>query len=570
LAAADKPNERKADRREVLELRDYINVLVNRRWIIIGTVAVVLALTLIFTFIQAPIYQSKVEILSEVSSASESVLGSFFTSALFDPDRYIQTQTEIIKTDTMAQAVETALRIKYEENEKLRQEGEDVYIPDEIPTAGELASMVDVQQVERTNIFDIVITNQDRLLAQDIAQAYAEEYIASRQLAAIQQISEARREVWNRIQEVEDEIERAAEEISQYTEGNVPTEVLNEAQRAVNLWVSLYEKYITLRIAESLEQRGLEIIQPAKPGAKTSPRPTRNAILAIFLGLILGVGLAFLVEYLDDTLHSREDFEKYYDTSIIGEIPHIAPDTLPQNHIIYFEMPQHPSVEGYRTLRTNLQFLNLEGDMRIILFTSAGPEEGKSTVMVNLGAALSEMGKKVLLVEADLRKPVLDKYFKIAPGKGISNVISGTATLEEAVQSTGYDNLYFLAAGVKPPNPAELVASEAMRSLLQKAKQSADFVLVDSPPVLAASDAMALAPMVDGVIIMAGFDRADRDSARRTTELLKKVNARILGLVINNIAPSTRYGQYHYFYYAPPPEEEEEPAKRRLFSRKKE
>ena len=552
---------------EDLELRDYINVLINRRWIIAGTVAVVLALTLIFTFIQAPVYQSKVEILSEVSSASESVLGSFFSSALFDPDRYIQTQTEIIKTDTMAQAVESALRIKYEENAKLRQEGEDVFIPDQIPTASQLASMVSVEQLERTNIFDILITDTDPLLAQDVAQAYAEEYIASRQLAAIRQISEARREVWNRIQEVEDEIQQAAEQVKQYTAGNVPAEVLNEAQRAVNLWVSLYEKYITLRIAESLEQRGLEIVQPAKPGGKTSPRPTRNAILAIFLGLILGVGLAFLVEYLDDTLRTREDFEKYYDTSIIGEIPHIAAENLPQNHIIYYEMPQHPAVEGYRTLRTNLQFLNLEGETRVILFTSAGPEEGKSTVMVNLGAALSEMGKKVLLVEADLRKPVLDRYFKVSPGKGMSGVLSGTIPLEDAVQPTGYDNLYVMVAGVKPPNPAELVASEAMRTVFEKVKQFADFVLVDSPPVLAASDAMALAPMVDGVILMAGYTRADREGGRRSSELLRKVNARILGLVINNIAPSTRYGYYHYYYYAPQPEEED--AKERRFFRGK-
>jgi len=550
-----------------LELRDYINVLINRRWIIIGTVAVVLALTLIFTFLQAPVYQSTVEILSEVSSASESVLGSFFTSALFDPDRYIQTQTEIIKTDTMAQAVESALQIKYEENARLRQEGEDVYIPDEIPTSSELVSMVDVQQVERTNIFDIIVTDTDPLLAQDVAQAYAEEYIASRQLAAIREISEARREVWNRIQEVEDEIQQAAEEVNQYAGGDVPTEVINEAQRAVNLWVSLYEKYITLRIAESLEQRGLEIVQPAKPGGKTSPRPTRNAILAIFLGLILGVGLAFLVEYLDDTLRTREDYEKYYDTSIIGEIPHIDPENLPQNHIIYFEMPQHPAVEGYRTLRTNLQFLNLEGENRVILFTSAGPEEGKSTVMVNLGAALSEMGKKVLLVEADLRKPVLDRYFKVSPGKGISGVLSGTIPLDEAVQSTDYPNLYVLVSGVKPPNPAELVASEAMKTVFERVKEFADFILVDSPPVLAASDAMALAPMVDGVIVMAGYTRANRDDAKRTTELLKKVKARVLGLVINNIAPSTRYGYYHYYYYTPQPEEEEDT--RRFFRRNK-
>jgi capsular exopolysaccharide synthesis family protein len=186
--------------------------------------------------------------------------------------------------------------------------------------------------------------------------------------------------------------------------------------------------------------------------------------------------------------------------------------------------------------------------------------------MVNLGAALSEMGKKVLLIEADLRKPVLDRYFKVSHGKGISGVLAGNVPLEEAVQPTGYNNLYVMVAGVKPPNPAELVASEAMRSVLDNVKRFADFVLVDSPPVLAASDSMALAPMVDGVIIMAGYSKAVRDDARRTRELLRKVEARILGLVINNISPSTRYGYYHYYYYSPQPEEEG--GKRRFWRRK--
>jgi len=561
-----------------LELKDYLNVLVNRKWIILETVVVILAVTLIFTFIQSPTYESKVQILSEVNSASESVLGSFFTSALFDPDRYIQTQTEIIKTDTMATAVENHLQSMYEQLAREREAGSDVYIPQSIPTATYLTSMVSVKQEERTNIFDIMIAGDNPLLARDIAQAYAEEYIASRQLAAIRQISEARKEVWNRIQEVEDQIRDVAEQAKKYTAGNLPAELSAEAQRVVSLWASLYEKYMTLRIAESLEQRGLEIIQPARPGDKVSPRPTRNGILALFLGLILGVGLAFLVEYLDDTLRSREDFEKYYGAAIIGEIPYISAEELPKHHIIYFERPRHPAVEGYRTMRTNLKFLNLDGENKAILFTSSEPEEGKSTVMVNLGAALSEMGKKVLLVEADLRKPVLDKYFELEPGKGLSNVLAGAVPLENAIQATSNKNLFVLPAGVKPPNPAELVASDAMHVTLEKVKESADFVLVDSPPTLAASDALALASMLDGVIIVARYGTAGRDGARRTAEVLKKVDARVLGLVINNLSPAKRYGYYNFYYYTPPtpptppttPTEGGEPAaKHGLFRRKK-
>lgn len=553
-----------------MELRDYINILYNRKWVIVYTLAIVLAVTLIFTFLQAPVYESKVKILTEVSSASESVLGSFFSSALFDPDRYIQTQAEIIQTDTMAEAVERHLEYYYEQVTREQEAGGDVYIPDYIPTAADLKSMVSVTLEQNTSIFDIVVTGGDPLLTRDVAQAYAEEFIASRQLAAIKQISEARKEVWNRIQEVEEQIQEVADQISQYTPEDIPTELQAEAERAVNLWATLYEKYMTLRIAESLEQRGLEIIEPAKSGLKVSPRPMRNGILAFFLGLILGLGLAFLVEYLDDTLHTREDFEHYYDIPLVGEIPYIAAEELPDYHIIYMDKPRHPAVEGYRTLRTNLQFLNLEGDHHSILFTSSGPEEGKSTVMVNLGTALAEMGKKVLLVEADLRRPVLQKYFQTPPEKGITGVLSGTLALEDAIQTTLYANLFVLTAGVKPPNPAELVASEAMSELLEKVKGQADYVLVDSPPVLAASDALAMAPKVDGVLIMAKYGDANRDDAKRTIELLRKVEANLLGLVINNLELAKRYGYYHYYYYySIPGEGEEETPPKSMLKRSK-
>lgn len=534
-----------------MELKDYISVLVNRRWIALGTLGVIVAVTLIFTFLQAPVYESRVQILSEVSSASESVLGSFFTSALFDPDRYIQTQTEIIKTDTMAQAVETHLQLLYEQRAMEREAGEEVFIPDRVPTSRELASMVKVEPVQRTSIFDILVRTNNPYLSQDIAQAYAEEYIASRQLAAIRQISEARKEVWNRIQEVEDQIQEVTERAKQYTAGNLPAELQAEAQRAVNLWAALYEKYMTLRIAESLEQRGLEVIQPAQAGIRTSPRPLRNGVLAFFLGLILGIGLAFLVDYLDDTLRTREDFEQNYGIPIIGEISDVPPEDLPPRHILYQERPRHPAAEGFRTLRTNLDFLDLQGERKVILVTSAEPEEGKSTVMVNLGSALAEMGKRVILVEADLRKPILKAYFDIASEKGLSGVLAGGLPLEEVLFETASRGLLVLPSGVKPPNPAELVASEAMKEVISRLRHQADYVLVDSPPVLVASESIALSAVCDGVIMVARYGKPNRNNARHAAELLRKVGARLLGLVVTGIAPATRYGYYHYYYYQP-------------------
>ncbi|NPV60691.1 MAG: polysaccharide biosynthesis tyrosine autokinase [Actinobacteria bacterium] len=531
-----------------MELKDYINVVLARKWVIVGATALVIFAALLFSLLQTPMYESRVMILADINRAGESASDSLISFAFNDPDLFIQTQAEIIGTKTMAQAVYDRLEYDYEEARYDREEGKEVYIPQSIPSVEELKDGVKVERAQNTNAFEIAVSNKDPLLARDIAQAYAEEYILNRQLSAIKQISDARKEVWNRITELETQIADIAQEAKQYTRENIPPELEAEASQAVSLWATLYEKYMSLRIAEALQQRGLEIIEPAEAGIKVSPRTTRNGILALFLGLILGVGLAFLVDYLDDTLKTREDFERGYGVSIIGEIAKATFAGDEEREVVYFTQPDSTAAEGYRNLRTNLQFLNLDGTTRLIMVTSASPEEGKTSVSANLGAALSEMGRKVLVVEADLRRPVLSKFLVEKQPKGLTSVIMGAAELGEAIVTTGNDNFHVLMSGPKPPNPAELVSSQAMQELLRRLREEYDYVIVDAPPVLAVSDAIAMAPMMDGVLVVASHGIANRDGARHTMELLSKVETRVLGVVINNVEMTGRYG---YGYYAP-------------------
>ncbi len=531
-----------------MELRDYINVILARKWVIIGVTALVVFAALLFSLLQDPVYESRVMILADINRAGESASDSLISFAFNDPNLFIQTQAEIIGTRTMAQAVHDSLEYDYEEARYEREEGKEVYIPASLPSPEELRDSVKVERAQNTNVFEIAVSNGDPLLARDIAQAYAEEYILNRQLSAIKQISDARKEVWNRITELETQIADIAQEAKQYTRENIPPELEAEASQAVSLWATLYEKYMSLRIAEALQQRGLEIIEPAETGVKVSPRTTRNGILSLFLGLILGVGLAFLVDYLDDTLKTREDFERAYGASIIGEIAKAAFTGDEEREVVYFTQPESTAAEGYRNLRTNLQFINLDGSTRLIMVTSSGPEEGKTSVSANLGAALSEMGNSVLVVEADLRRPVLDKFLVEKRDKGLTSVIMGAAELGECIIDTGNGNFHVLTSGPKPPNPAELVSSQAMQKLLQRLREEYDYVIVDAPPVLAVSDAIAMASMMDGVLVVASHGIANRDGARRTMELLSKVETRVLGVVINNVEMTGRYG---YGYYAP-------------------
>lgn len=538
-----------------MELKDYINVIMSRKWVIVGIVFLMVAAALILSLLQSPVYESRIKILAEINRAGESASDSLVSSALSDPNQYVQTQAEIIGTKTMAKSVYDRLEYNYEELRYESEKGEEVFIPESIPSPEKLMDNVKVERQQNTNVFEIAITNGEPLLARDIAQAYGEEYILDRQLSAVKQISEARKEVWNRIQEVQAQIEELAREVKQYTKDNIPPELQAQASQAVNLWAALYEKYMSLRVAEALEQRGLEIIEPAEPGEKVRPRTTRNGILGLSLGLILGMGMAFLVDYLDNALKTREDFEKYYGSTIIGEIARTTALEERKREIVYFARPDDPAAEGFRNLRTNLQFLNLKGETRLVMITSSGPNEGKTSVAINLGAALSEMGRKVLVVEADLRRSALNKFLQEKPEKGLTSVIMGTSTLEESVTGTENENLKVMLSGVKPPNPAELVSSQAMQDLLRSLKDMYDYVIVDAPPVLAVSDAIAMAPMMDGVLLVASHGIANREAARHTMDLLGKVDTRILGVVINNVEMSGRYGYgyyspYHYYSYA--------------------
>ncbi len=534
-----------------MELKDYINVIVSRKWLILTCMASVVAAALMVSLLQTPLYESRVKILAESNRAGETATDRLLSLAFTDPNAFIQTQQKIIETRTIAEAVYQRLGALYEDRRYGADASGETFVPAVIPDPEELMKRVKVERAQNTNVFDIVITTPNPSLSRDIAQSYAEEYIKNRQLSAIKQISEARKEVWNRIQEVQNQIEEVAREAKKYTRENRPPELEASATQAVNLWATLYEKYLSLRIAEALEQRGLEIIEPAEAGIKVAPKTARNGVLALFLGIILGIGLAFLVDYLDNTLKTRDDFERFYETAILAEIPKVAMEEGTME-AVYLTRPESPAAEGFRNLRTNVLFINLDEDVRLIMVTSSSPQEGKTSVTFNLGAALSEMGKRVLLVEADLRRPALYKYLEQPPERGLTDVIMGSAPLEEAIQETGVPNLDILTSGPKPPNPAEIVSSSAMQRILQRCRELYDFVLVDVPPVLAVSDAVALAPSVDGVLLVASHGMATREGARRSVEMLKKVEARVLGLVVNNVEISTRrYGYGYYGYYAP-------------------
>jgi capsular exopolysaccharide synthesis family protein len=295
-------------------------------------------------------------------------------------------------------------------------------------------------------------------------------------------------------------------------------------------------------------------ILPTKP---VHPRVKLNILLAVIVGLLGGFGLAFLLEYLDNTMKSQEDVEKYLHIPFLGVIPSIKLETDEEeletvahrdNYLITH--PKSSVAECCRTVRTNILFMSPEKPTRKILITSAGPQEGKSTIVVNLGVTMAQSGSKILLVDTDMRRPRLHKTFGIKGGVGLTTAILGEATLDEVIHHSEVPGLDILACGPIPPNPTELFHTEMFKNIVDELSEKYDRVIFDSPPVMMVADPLILSRMMDGTILVVKGAQTSREMARRATRQLVGVNARILGTVINDLDLHNReYGYYYYRQY---------------------
>lgn len=218
-----------------------------------------------------------------------------------------------------------------------------------------------------------------------------------------------------------------------------------------------------------------------------------------------------------------------------------------KRQLIVHKDAKSPIAEAYRTLRTNIQFAKTDGKLKMLMFTSAGPGEGKSTTAANTAVALAQTGKRVIVVDCDLRKPVQHKIFN-RHRRGVTNFLVEETAVDGLLQDTEVDNLRVLASGPIPPNPSELLGSTKMQELLEELKNQADYLLIDVPPVVAVTDACVLASKVDGVILVLGSGASRPEMAQKAKELLVKADGNILGVILNRVEIETEHAYYYYYY----------------------
>ncbi|WP_256793827.1 polysaccharide biosynthesis tyrosine autokinase [Terrabacter sp. Ter38] len=298
-----------------------------------------------------------------------------------------------------------------------------------------------------------------------------------------------------------------------------------------------------------------------------SPKPARNLALGLILGLLLGFGVALLRDVLDKSVKSQRDLEAVTDRTILGGI---AYDSDASAHPLIVQVdPRSQRAEAFRSLRTNLQFIDVANPPKSIVVTSSLPGEGKSTTTANLALSLAETGLKVVVIEGDLRRPRLLDYLGFEGSVGLTDVLVGRVAVDDVLQPFGRTGLRLLGAGPIPPNPSELLGSSNMEQLVEDLAERFDYVLIDAPPLLPVTDAAVLSTIVDGAIVVVGAGVAQREHVRRALDSLEAVNGSVLGLILNRVKAKeggAGYGTYEYDYR---PESERQRAKGRSIRRQR-
>jgi capsular exopolysaccharide synthesis family protein len=310
----------------------------------------------------------------------------------------------------------------------------------------------------------------------------------------------------------------------------------------------LAEKYYEAQIAEAVEAGDVEVVDPA--AVPVTPDPTRRAMklmLALMLGMVVGTSGALLLEQLDRRIRSAEEVERAAGVPVMARVPELAGGTGGagvERPIIVTEA-RTPAAESFRTLQTMVRFARAEGT-RVLAVTSASAGEGKSTIAANLALAKAEHGRRVLLIDADLPRPVQHEVFDVPLAPGLSDVLIGEATLEQATREVG-ERVDLITAGTAVPHSAELIGTEAFRALLARARDSYDLVLLDTPPVLMIADTTLIGTMTDGVLLVARAERTDRNALALAARQLRQVGAPLIGTVLNGVSRAVGYG-YGYAY----------------------
>ncbi|MCL4507634.1 MAG: polysaccharide biosynthesis tyrosine autokinase [Chloroflexi bacterium] len=513
-----------------MELRQYIAVLLKWWWLIALSVIIAAASAFFTTRAIPKTYVSSTTLM--VGQALQNPNAN--QSDLYTGAALAQSYSDLVDREPVLQATLEALGLKWDWTV--------------------LQSMAQGHVVAGTQLLEISVVDTDPARAKVLADEIAHQLILQSPSAADPEKEAERQFILTQIEGLKTNIKSAQEEIAQLDDAIVKANSARQIQdgrdRQANLraqittWQSTYAQMLSN--LQSGTPNYLSVMEPARiPSYPIGPNMNQNVMLAVVIGLALSGSAAFLLEYIDDTIKTPEDVRSDLALSVLGSITDMQGDDY-ASKLMTVNEPRSPVAEAYRMLRTNLQFSAINRPLRTLLITSSGPLEGKSVTAANLAVAVAQSGKRVVLVDADMRRPVQHQVFQLKDGFGLTSILlDKDLPLAQVLQPTYVDNLRVMASGPIPPDPSELLSSKRMAALFAQLQEQADLVIFDSPPVLVVTDAPVLSTLVDGVLMVIRSGRTRRTVAKATKDALTAVNANVVGVMLNRA--STRTASYYYY-----------------------
>lgn len=502
-------------------LRPLLNVLRVRRWIILQALIVVPAVAVGWSLYQDPRYEASSQVLLSRTNLANVLSGTQDPSAQeFDFNRIIQTQANLARTPRVAQRTLDASRLAS-------------------VTPDEFLAQSTVLTSPNTDILTLTVQDGDRARAIVLASNYAREFVGYKQDQTVNRLLALQKDLQTEIA------------------GLPVSSVLAQQDRG---------QLRRIRNLIALGDSSVSVVQTARHAEQVQPRLVSNIVLGVIAGLVLGIGLAFFVDLLDTRLRRGEDVAERLGLPLLGRLPAPPKALRKRDRLVTLIGPETPEADAFRVLRTNLSFADIDGTARSILVSSAVQSEGKSTTSANLAVALARAGRRVILLDLDLRRPYLHRFFDVPRVPGATGVVLGAAGLDEALTpialgagaqpteelaaiAAGMGSLHLLAAGELPPNVGEFVSSAAIRNLLARLRERCDVLIVDTPPLLQVGDALALTAHVDAILVVARLGVVRRQMVAEVRKRLEASPVLPLGLVITDAKVDERSAGYGYYYY---------------------
>ena len=506
-----------------MEIREYLEIFKRRKWAIISTILVTVAVVTVGSYVTPPIYSASTTLrIAQAHSGSIEYVDYMYA------ERLMNTYVEILRSRPILEEAIQRLELSM--------------MPED------LAKKIKVEALADTELIRISVGDGNPRRARDIANTLATLLIEQSQSIYSGGGRSAREILQEQLKVIEDSLEQDRASLQSLMDRTASAQgeidaLNNKITVEEETYAMLLRQYEQARVAEAMRASSITVVEPAiEPEVPSKPRKRLNIMLGALVGLAGGTGLAFLFENLDSTLYTTEQVKAIAGLPILGKIPAAKIHKFRgQGRIAIYTNGDSPQGEAYRLLRTNILSLDYDKPPKTLLTTSAEREEGKTTVVANLACSMAQAGRKVVAIDGDLRRPTLHHVFELPNEVGLSSILEQRASLEEALQNTRIPRLQVLTSGPLPSNPTELLGAPEMAALLDELIQEFDIALLDAPSLLAVADAAVLAPLVDGVAVVVWLAQARREAVEAALRQLADVKVKPVGVIINRAEQSGQY-----------------------------